>query len=42
MQKNINCEQQKSIVKTKDKQVYLATKKLSEKTEQDPSEPQPH
>ena len=29
IQTNINCEQQKSIVNTKDKQVYLTTKKLS-------------
>ena len=42
IQKNINCEEQKSIVNTKDKQVYVSTKKLSEKTEQNPSEPQPH
>ena len=30
------------MVNTKDKQVYLATKKLSEKTEQNSSEPQPY
>ena len=29
-------------VNTKDKQVYVTTKKLSEKTEQNPCEPQPH
>ena len=39
IQKNINCELQKSIVNTKDKQVYVTTKKLSEETEQNPSEP---
>ena len=33
------CEQQKSIVNTKDKQVHVTTKKLSEETEQNPSEP---
>ena len=39
IQKNINCELQKSIVNTKDKQVYVTTKKLFEETEQNPSEP---
>ena len=39
IQKNINCEQQKSIVNTTDEQVYVTTKKLSEETEQNPSEP---
>ena len=38
IQKNINCEQQKSIVNTTDEQVYVTTKKLSEETEQNPSE----
>ena len=38
-QKNINWEEQKSIVNTKDKQVYVTTKKLSEATKQNPSEP---
>ena len=37
--KNINCEEQKSKVNTNDKQVYVTTKKLSEETEQNPSEP---
>ena len=39
IQKNINCELQKSIVNTKYKQVYVTTKKFSEATEQNPSEP---
>ena len=30
------------MVNTKDKQAYITTKKLAEKTEQNPSEPQPH
>ena len=30
------------MVNTKDKQAYVTTKKLAEKTEQNPSEPQPH
>ena len=41
IQKNINCEQQKSIVNTKDKQSLCDNEKI-EKTEQNPSEPQPH
>ena len=41
IQKYINFEQQKSIFNTKDKQVYVSTKKLSEETEHNPSEPWP-
>ena len=39
IQKNINCEYQKSIVNSKEKQVYVTTKKLSEENEQNPSKP---
>ena len=38
----MSCELQKSIANTKGKQVYLKTKKLSEKTEQNPSELKTH
>ena len=39
IQKNINCEWQKSKANTKDKQVHVTKKKLSEETEQNPTEP---
>ena len=35
----MNCELQKSIVNTIDKQVHVTTKKFSEETEQNPTEP---
>ena len=38
---NINCELQKPIVNTKDKKVYMTTKKLSEETRQKIVNPKP-